>query len=124
MRYIRQRSARMMAGVPGCFRALMGNVDRTISQAGTALDSLSGMAMNKELATVEQSLEVLSETIGKASQDLCAVRSRLDQERFEIASRNTSVSRDVVRQAERVVDHLRQADEGLRTVLEDLNERE
>jgi hypothetical protein len=79
---------------------------------------------NKDAATVEQSLEVLSEAIGKASEDLCAVRTRLDEERFEIASRNTSVSRGVVRQAERVVDHLRQADEGLATVLKDLYERE
>jgi hypothetical protein len=82
------------------------------------------MPTNKDLPTVEQSLEVLSEAIGKASEDLSAVRSRLDQERFEIASRNTSVSRDVVREAGRVVDHLRQADEGLRTVLKDLNDRE
>jgi cob(I)alamin adenosyltransferase len=82
------------------------------------------MATNKEPATVEQSLEVLSEAIGKASEDFSAVRSRLDQERFEIASHNTSVSRVVVRQAERVLDHLRQADEGLATVLKDLCERE
>jgi hypothetical protein len=67
---------------------------------------------------------VLSEAIGKASEDFSAVRSRLDQERFEIASHNTSVSRVVVRQAERVLDHLRQADEGLATVLKDLCERE
>jgi cob(I)alamin adenosyltransferase len=82
------------------------------------------MATNKGPATVEQSLEVLSEAIGKASEDFSAVRSRLDQERFEIASHNTSVSRVVVRQAERVLDHLRQADEGLATVLKDLCERE
>jgi cob(I)alamin adenosyltransferase len=82
------------------------------------------MPTNKDAATVEQSLEVLSEAIGKASEDFSAVRSRLDQERFEIASHNTSVSRVVVRQAERVLDHLRQADEGLATVLKDLCERE
>ena len=82
------------------------------------------MPTKKELPTVEHSLEVLSEAIGKATEDFSAVRSRLDQERFEIASRNTSVSRGVVHQAERVIDHLREADEGLHTVLQDLNERE
>jgi hypothetical protein len=82
------------------------------------------MDTSKETPTVEQSLEVLSEAIGKATEDLSVVRTRLDQERFEIASRNTSVSRGVVRNAERVVDHLRQADDGLRHVLKDLAERE
>jgi hypothetical protein len=81
------------------------------------------MDTSKEIPTVGQSLEVLSETIGKATDDFYAVRTRLDQERFEIASRNTSVSRGVVRHAERVVDHLRQADEELRSVLKDLTER-
>jgi hypothetical protein len=42
----------------------------------------------KDSAAVEQSLEVLSsEAIGKASEDLSAVRTRIDEERFEIASR-------------------------------------
>jgi predicted fused transcriptional regulator/phosphomethylpyrimidine kinase len=82
------------------------------------------MDTSKEIPTVEQSLEVLSETIGKATEDLAAVRTRLDEERFEIASRNTSVSRGVVRHAGRVVDHLRQADDELRSVLKDLTERD
>jgi cob(I)alamin adenosyltransferase len=81
------------------------------------------MDNNTPTPTVDESLEMLSETIGKATEDLCAARSRIEQERFEIASRNTSVSRGVVRHAERVIDHLRQADEGLHTVLNDLNER-
>jgi hypothetical protein len=83
-----------------------------------------GMDTSKNTPTVEQSLEVLSEAIGKATDDLDTVRTRLDQERFEIASRNTSVSRDVVRHAGRVVDHLRQADEELQNVFKDLIERE
>jgi hypothetical protein len=82
------------------------------------------MDFSKEKPTVEQSLEVLSEAIGKATEDLGVVRSRLEQERFEIASRNTSVNRGVVRHAEQVVDHLRQADEELQSVLKDLAERE
>ena len=82
------------------------------------------MDTSKETPTVEQSLEVLSETIGKATEDLETVRARLDQERFEIASRNTSVNRGVIRRAGLVVDHLRQADEELRNVIKDLTERE
>ena len=54
--------------------------------------------------------------------DLETVRARLDQERFEIASRNTSVNRGVIRHAALVVDHLRQADEELRNVIKDLTE--
>ena len=78
----------------------------------------------KEIPTVEKSLEVLSEAIGKAADDLCAVRARLDLERADMATRNTSVSREVVKDAEKVVDHLRQADEGLRDVLKNLSERD
>jgi hypothetical protein len=82
------------------------------------------MDTRKQTPTVDESLEMLSETIGKATEDLGAVRTRIEEERFEIASRNTSVSRGVVRHAERVIDHLRQADEGLAAVLKDLCERE
>jgi hypothetical protein len=78
----------------------------------------------KEMPTVEMSLDVLSEAIGKAADDLCAVRARLDLERVDIATRNTSVSREVIKDAERVVNHLRQADEGLRHVLKRLSERD
>jgi uncharacterized protein involved in exopolysaccharide biosynthesis len=78
----------------------------------------------KETPTVETSLEVLSEAIGKAAEDLRAVRSRLDLQRADMATRNTSVSRGVIKDAERVVDHLRQADEGLRDVLKNLSERD
>ena len=73
--------------------------------------------------TVEMSLEALSQAIGKAADDLCSVRSALDVARVDIATRNTSLSRDVVKDAERVIDHLRQADEGLRDVLKDIAER-
>jgi hypothetical protein len=74
--------------------------------------------------TVEMSLAMLSEAVGKASDDLRAVRATLDAARADIASRNTSMSRGVVKDAERVITHLRQADEGLRDVLKDLSERE
>jgi hypothetical protein len=74
--------------------------------------------------TVEMSLQVLSEAVGKASEDLRAVRAALDTARADIASRNTSISREVMRDAERVIDHLRHADEGLRDVLKALSQRD
>jgi ABC-type transporter Mla subunit MlaD len=80
------------------------------------------MAENTEI-TVEMSLEALSEALGKAADDLRAVVPAIDQARAEIASRNTSVSRDVIKDAERVIDHLRQADDCLRDVVKDLAER-
>jgi ABC-type transporter Mla subunit MlaD len=78
----------------------------------------------KEDVTVEMSLEMLSEAVGKASEDLRAVRVNLDQARTDIASRNTSVSRQVVTDAERAIDNLRQTDESLQAVLKDLAERD
>ena len=74
--------------------------------------------------TVEQSLEALSEALGKASDDLRAVRVTLDRARADIATRNTSVSRTVVTDATRVIDHLRQTDEYLSAVLRHLGERD
>ena len=74
--------------------------------------------------TVAQSLEALSEALGKASEDLRAVRVTLDLVRADIATRNTSVSRTVVKDAERVIDHLRQTDEYLSDVLRHLDERD
>jgi ABC-type transporter Mla subunit MlaD len=74
--------------------------------------------------TVEMSLEALSDAVGKASEDLRAVRATLDTARADIASRNTSLTRDVVRHADQVIGHLRDADEGLRDVLKDLMRRD
>jgi hypothetical protein len=74
--------------------------------------------------TVEMSLAVLSDAVGKASDDLRAVRAALDAARTDIASRNTSLSRDVVGHAERVIVRLREADESLRDVLKDLSRRD
>ena len=74
--------------------------------------------------TVEMSLEILSEALCKAAADLSAVRATLDVARLDISSRNTSVSRQVLKDAERVIDHLRQADEGLRDVLKNLSGRD
>jgi hypothetical protein len=74
--------------------------------------------------TVDMSLDALSEAIGKASDDLRAVRATLDVARADIASRNTSLSRDVVKHAEQVIVRLREADESLRDVLKDLSQRD
>jgi ABC-type transporter Mla subunit MlaD len=73
--------------------------------------------------TIDMSLEALTEALGKASDDLRAAVPALEQARADIASRNTSISREVLRDAERVIDHLRQADECLRDVFKDLNDR-
>jgi ABC-type transporter Mla subunit MlaD len=81
------------------------------------------MAEN-DVTTVEMSLEMLSEALGKASEDLRATRVTLDQARLDLASRNTSVSREVVKDAERVIDHLRATDERLQDVLKQLADRE
>lgn len=81
------------------------------------------MAEN-DVPTVEMSLELLSDAVGKASEDLRAVQVTLDQARLDLASRNTSVPRAVVRDAERAIDHLRKTDECLNAVLKELAERE
>ena len=80
------------------------------------------MSMNEQ-PTVEQSLCALSDAIGKAKDDLKLCRRMIDRARVDITSRATSVSRDVVRDAERVVKNLSVTDESLRDVLRDLNDR-
>jgi ABC-type transporter Mla subunit MlaD len=81
------------------------------------------MADNDE-PTVEMSLEMLSDAVSKAAEDLRAVQVSLDQARTDIASRNTSVPRQVIRDADRAIEHLRQTDESLNDVLKHLAERE
>jgi hypothetical protein len=78
----------------------------------------------KDQPTVEMSLESLSEAVGNASVDLLAVRGAIDRARTDIAARNTSITRDVVVESEKAINHLRQADECLRAVLKDLSERD
>jgi ABC-type transporter Mla subunit MlaD len=79
--------------------------------------------MDNEQPTVDMSLQALTEALTKASDDLRAAVPAIEQARADIASRNTSISREVVRDAERVIDHLRKADEHLRDVVKDLSER-
>jgi ABC-type transporter Mla subunit MlaD len=78
--------------------------------------------MTDKTPTVDKSLELLGQALSRASDDLRAAVPAISQARTEIASRNTSVSRAVVQDAERVIDHLRQADECLRDVVKDLAE--
>ena len=79
---------------------------------------------DRDVVTVETSLAGLSDAVGKASEDLRAVRVTLDLARANIAARNTSIARDVIKHAESAVDHLRGADESLRKVLEQLSQRD
>jgi hypothetical protein len=80
--------------------------------------------MSSHEPTVEMSLEALSDSLGKAADDLRAVRVVLDRARADIASRNTSISRTVIVAATRTLDHLRGADESLRDVLKELEARD
>jgi len=78
----------------------------------------------KNPSTVEMSLEALSQALSRAADDLRAAVPTIDRAREDIASRNMSISREVVRDAERVLDHLRHADESLRDVVTDLADRD
>jgi hypothetical protein len=76
----------------------------------------------KDVPTAEQSLALLSDAIGRAAADLTAARATLDTARADIATRNTSLpTGEIVRESERVVDHLRKADECLRDLVNDLS---
>jgi hypothetical protein len=82
------------------------------------------MTSHDDSPTVETSLEFLSEAVGKAADDFRAVRIVLDRARSDIASRNTAISRNIIVAATKAIDHLRGADEALRAVLKDLEERD
>jgi hypothetical protein len=78
----------------------------------------------RDVPTAEQSLAMLSEAVGRAADDLRVARQTLDTARADIASRNTSLpTGDILRESERVVDHLRRADECLKELVKDLAER-
>jgi uncharacterized protein (UPF0147 family) len=79
---------------------------------------------DKDDTTVEMSLEMLSDAVGKAAEDLRAVQVSLDQARTDIVSRNTSVPRQVIKDADRAMEQLRQTDESLNDVLKHLAERD
>jgi len=76
----------------------------------------------KHEPTVEQSLGLLSEALGKAALDLRSVRDAVDLARKDMTSHAGSHSREIIRNAERVVIHLRETEESLKDVLKDLAE--
>jgi len=76
-----------------------------------------------EKPTVEISLGMLSDALGKAADDLRVARDAVERARLDIGSHNTSIARAVVGDAERVIDCLRETDESLSKVMKDLKER-
>jgi hypothetical protein len=85
---------------------------------------MTSKAMEKAEPTVEMSLALLSDAVGKAAEDLRAVQASLDVARGDIAARNTSVSRRVIKDAERAIGHLKETDDCLRDVLQGLAQRD
>ena len=73
--------------------------------------------------TVEFSLRMLSDAMGKAAEDLRIAREAVERARLDITTRNSSVTRAVVKDAERVINHLRDTDESISDVMKDLKER-
>ena len=94
------------------------------SSGGTGVDSTSAMTTSTDTPTVEMSLQALSDAVGKSADDLRAVRTVLDRARADIASRNTSLMRDLVVSAANAIDHLRGADDALQAVLKKLEARD
>ena len=74
--------------------------------------------------TVQISLGMLSDALGKAADDLRDARAVIERARLDINSHNTSIARAVVGDAERVIDCLRETDESLSKVMADLKERD
>lgn len=74
--------------------------------------------------TVEISLSMLSDAIGKAAEDLRLAREAVERARLDISARNQSITRAVVTDAERVIDCLREADQSLSKLMKDLHERD
>jgi len=74
--------------------------------------------------SVDQALNMLSDALGRATDDFQAVRATLDRARADMAAHNTSISRTVVDAAALAIKHLKQADEALRDVLKGLAERD
>ena len=80
--------------------------------------------MTEPTMTVDGSLELLVDVLGKAADDFRAAATILARARADIAAHNTAVSRTVISAARRAVDHLRGSDEALRDVLKSLEARD
>lgn len=81
------------------------------------------MEHNSDTVTVETSLGVLEDVIQKAAGDLLTARNVLARARAEMAASGAPVSRTIVADAERVIDHLRHADQALTSVISKLSEK-
>lgn len=75
------------------------------------------MEPNNTAQTVERSIEMLSEAVAKATEDLEAAQGVIAAECSNAASLDLSTSEQVVAAAKRTVDHLRRADQALRLVV-------
>jgi hypothetical protein len=80
------------------------------------------MTDNSGTVTVEATLGVLEDVIQKAAGDLLTARNLLARSRAGTAGANTPVSRTIIADAERVIDHLRHADQALTSVLSKLSD--
>src|SRR3954451_4916525 len=94
--------------------------ERTISQAAAQLLMRESSMDDKYEPTVEQSLGILSEALGKASVDLVAVRAAVERARADMSSHNGSHVRTIISDAERAVVQLKETEESLKDVLKDL----
>ena len=121
IRYITHSRPSTIADALGRFSGTARD-DSTARRTGTALELVR--RMDKEAShvpTAEQSLAMLSDAVGRAAEDLRATRQTLDAARADIASRNTSLpTGDILRESERVVEHLRKADQCLQELVKDL----
>src|SRR5262245_40765312 len=123
MRYIRQSSPRTTVVACGFFIRDRDNITPSARGLMEARRLMEGDVMDEtEGPTVEQSLEVLSVALGKATEDLSAVRAAVDRVRVDMSTHNGSHSRTIIRDAERAVSHLRDAEASLKDVLKDLSE--
>ena len=82
------------------------------------------MDNTRDEPSIEMSLDVLSEVVAKAAEDLEAVHGVIARARDDIAARNASAPREVLAAATRVVDHLSRADEALSDVVRELGQIE
>ena len=95
--------------------------DHVVTLSGAVSNAAArakALSMAKEVEGVDRVIDQLT-VANKTPQP-----SALDTARADIASRNTSLSRDVVGHAAQVIVHLREADESLRDVLKDLSRRD
>ncbi len=80
------------------------------------------MDQDTNTVAVETSLGVLEDVIQKAAGDLLTARNVLARARAAVAPSNAPLSRTIIADAERVIDHLRHADQALTSVISKLSD--